>query len=86
MAKSKLIIVNQKIAERVTKGYKKIENGVIEGFRKMSNGVASGYTKIEDGFVNHFLTKEGETVDEAKVRLKREQEELKKKNEALINR
>lgn len=29
-----------------------------------------GYTKIEDKFVDAYLTKEGETVEEAKERLK----------------
>ena len=30
----------------------------------------SGYTKIEDKFVDAYLTKDGETVEEAKARLK----------------
>lgn len=60
MAKSKLVQVNEKIAEAVTDGYKKIEHGVV-----------SGYTKIEDKFVDAYLTKDGETVDEAKARLKK---------------
>jgi hypothetical protein len=34
-----------------------------------------GYTKIEDGFVDRYLTKEGETIEEAKARLKKEQKE-----------
>lgn len=59
MAKSKFMKTNQKIAEAVTGGYKKIEHGVVEG-----------YTKIEDTFIDRFLTKEGETVDQARERLK----------------
>ena len=31
-----------------------------------------GYTKIEDKFVDAYLTKDGETVEEAKARLKKE--------------
>ena len=31
MAKSKLVQVNEKIAESVTSGYKKIEDGVVGG-------------------------------------------------------
>lgn len=31
-----------------------------------------GYTKIEDAFVDRYLTKDGETVQEAKERLRRE--------------
>ena len=59
MAKSKLVKANKKIAEAVTGGYKKIEKGVV-----------AGYTKIEDKFVDAYLTKDGETVEEAKARLK----------------
>ena len=62
MAKSKLVQANEKIAEGVVDGYKKIETGVVEGF-----------TKMTDHFVDQFLTKEGETVAEAKARLAREQ-------------
>ena len=60
MAKSKLIKANEKIAEVVSGGYKKIEKGVVEG-----------YTKIEDKFVDAYLTRDGETVEEAKARLKK---------------
>lgn len=46
----------------------------------MSQGVTDGYTKIEDKFVEEFLTKDGESVEEAKKRLKKE-EELREKKE-----
>lgn len=72
MAKSKIVEVNEKIAEAVTDGYKKIEKGVVEGFSKIEKGVVEGYTKIEDKFVDAYLTKDGETVEEAKARLKKE--------------
>ena len=45
-------------------GYKKIETGVVEGF-----------TKMTDAFVDQFLTKDGETVEQAKARLAKEQAE-----------
>ena len=72
MAKSKIVKANEKIAEAVTGGYKKIENGVINGYKKIEQGVVGGYTKIEDKFVAAYLTKDGETVEEAKARLKKE--------------
>lgn len=50
-------------------GYKKIETGVVEGFQKVS-----------DKFVDKFLTKEGETVEEAKERLTTEQKEREEKS------
>ena len=59
MAKSKIVKANEKIAEAVTGTYKKIEKGVV-----------AGYTKLEDKFVDAYLTKDGETVEEAKARLK----------------
>ncbi len=58
MAKSKLIKVSKKIADKAVGGYKKIENGVV-----------GGYKKIEYGFVDRFLTRDGETVEQAKKRL-----------------
>ena len=61
MAKSKIVKANEKIAEAVTGVYKKIEKGVV-----------GGYTKIEDKFVDAYLTKDGETVEEAKARLKKD--------------
>jgi hypothetical protein len=61
MAKSKLVETNEKIAEKVMGTYQKIEDTVV-----------GGYTKIEDAFVDRYLTKDGETVAEAKKRLKQE--------------
>ena len=61
MAKSKLVKANQKIAQTVVEGYKRVEDAVV-----------SGYRKIEDKFVDQFLTRDGETVEEAKARLKAE--------------
>ena len=62
MAKSKLIKANKKIAETVVNGYKGIENRVV-----------GTYTKIEDKFVDQYLTHEGESVEDAKKRIAREQ-------------
>ena len=72
MAKSKIAAANQKIAGAVTDGYKKIEKGVVDGYKKIEHGVVKGYTKIEDKFIDAYLTKDGETVEEAKERLKKE--------------
>lgn len=64
MAKSKLVKVNEKIADVVVSGYKKIEEGAVGGFNKIANK-----------FVDNFLTKEGELIEEAKERLIAEQKE-----------
>lgn len=75
MAKSKLVKANEKIAENVVEGYKKIENGVVEGYKKIEDGVVGGFTKVTDKFVDQFLTRDGESVEDAKKRLAREQAE-----------
>ena len=71
MAKSKLVKANAIIAEGVVGGYKKIEEGAVGGFNK-----------IVDKFVDNFLTKEGESVEEAKERLAAEQKEREEKRKA----
>lgn len=90
MAKSKLVEVNEKIAEGVVGGYHKIEEGVVGGYKKIEEGVVGGFTKMTDKFVDSFLTKEGESVEEAKKRLEEEQrirsEANKKKSEILTFR
>ena len=73
MAKSKLIKANKKIEKAVVGGYKKIEEGVVDGFNSMS-----------DRFVDNYLTREGETVAEAKARL--EEERMAREEESLSRR
>lgn len=63
MATSKLVEVNEKIAERVVGGHKKVAETVV-----------GGYKKIEDAFVARYLTHDGETVEEAKARIHAQQE------------
>lgn len=72
MAKSKLVEVNKKIEEGVVSGYKKIEDSVVSGYKKIENGAVGGFKKVSDRFVDQFLTKEGETVEEAKEKLKKQ--------------
>lgn len=72
MARSKLAEANKKIENAVVGGYKKIENGVVSGYKKIEDGVVGGFEKVTDKFVDSFLTKDGETVEEAKERLKKE--------------
>ena len=62
MAKSKILKANEKIAEKVVGSYKAIENTVVGGYRK-----------IEDAFVDRYLTRDGESVENAKKRLQTEQ-------------
>ena len=55
---SKFIEANEKIAEKVVAGYKKIEKGAVEGF-----------TKMNDKIIEKVFSKDGETVEETKERL-----------------
>jgi uncharacterized protein YutE (UPF0331/DUF86 family) len=61
MAKSKLVKANQKIAKKA-----------VSNFNKIQNAVTGTYTKIEDRFVDQYLTKDNESVEEAKKRIKEE--------------
>lgn len=70
MAKSKITEGFEKIEKGVVEGYKKIEDGVVEGYKKIEKGVVEGYTKIEDKFVDQYLTRDGESVKDAKARLR----------------
>ena len=53
---------------------KKIEDAVVGGYQKVEDTVVVGYKKIEDAFVDRYLTDEGESVEEAKKRLKSDKE------------
>lgn len=81
MEKSKIRQANEKIAQDVTEGYKKIEEGVVSSYKKIEEGAVNGFNRISDKFVDHFLTKEGESVEDAKERLSREQKEREARNE-----
>ena len=70
MAKSKLVAANKKIEEAVVGGYKKIETGVVGGYKKIEHGAVSGFNKMTDAFTDQFLTRDGETVEEAKKRMR----------------
>lgn len=59
MAKSKIIKINENVAEGVTRVYRNIENTVVGGYRK-----------IENAFVDCYLTRDGEAVAEAKERIR----------------
>ena len=71
MAKSKLVQANQKIAETVTGAYKKVEDAVV-----------GTYAKVEDVFVDRYLTHDGESVEEAKARLKQTQAQREQDHES----
>ena len=63
---------------------KKIEDAVVGGYKKVEETVVGGYKKVEDKFVDTFLKKDGETIEEAKERVKGEQKTLEEKNKFLV--
>jgi len=62
MAQSNIVKASEKIAEKAVGVYKTIEETIVQG-----------YVKIEDAFVDRYLTKDGESVEDAKKRLKENQ-------------
>ena len=73
MADSKFVKANEKIAESVTSGFQKVEDSVVGGYKKVEDGVVGTYKKVENAFVDKFLTREGESVEDAKKRMETEQ-------------
>ena len=63
--------VYKAVEEGVVDTYQKVEDGVVGSYKKVESGIVSGYKKIENKFVEKFLAREGETVEEAKERLRR---------------
>jgi hypothetical protein len=59
------------IEEGVTSAYEKIEDTVVSGYKKVEHGAVSGFNKLTDKMVKTFFSREGETVDETKERLRR---------------
>ena len=62
--------MSKKIEETVVDTYKAIEEGVVGAYKAVEDSVVGAYQKVKDAFVEKFLTKPGETVDDAKARLK----------------
>lgn len=52
--------------------YKAIEEGVVGTYQKIEDGVVGAFEKVEDSFVDKFLRKPGESVEDAKDRLRKQ--------------
>ena len=75
MSDSKLVKANEGIAEGVVGSYKAVEEGVVGAYKAVEEAVVGGYRKVEDAFVGQYLTRDGESVEDAKARLQAEQEQ-----------
>lgn len=62
---------------KIVDANKKIEEAVVGGYKKVEETVVGGYKKVEDKFVDTFLKKGGETIEETKERLQQEQQQRK---------
>ena len=68
----KFVDTNKQLGEDLADGFNRMSEGVVKGYKAIETGVVGGYTAIEDGFVNAFLKKDGESVEEAKARMRGE--------------
>ena len=75
MDMNKLVQMNDKIAETIVEGYKRIEDGVVGGYKKIEEGAVEGFTKMTDKFVEKLFARDGETVEDAKKRLSGEKQD-----------
>ena len=56
----------------VVAAYKAIEDGVVGAYKTVEKGAVDAYHKVEDTMVDKLFRKEGETVEEAKDRLRKQ--------------
>lgn len=70
----------ESVEQGVVDTYHKIEGSVVDGYKKIEGGAVSGFNKISDKFVGKFLTRDDETVEEAKGRLAKKNEGYLKKS------
>lgn len=61
--------MNNRIEKTVVDTYKSIEETVVGAYQKVEDTVVGTYQKVEDAFVEKFLAKPGESVEEAKERI-----------------
>ena len=81
MSKDTVRTVMQNIEKGVVTGYKAIENGVVSGYTAIQDGVVSGFTRVSDAFIMKFFARDGETLEQAKARMKAEEEKLNQQSE-----
>ena len=51
--------------------YKTIEDGVVGAYKAVEKGAVDAYHKVEDTMVDKLFRKDGETVEQAKDRLRK---------------
>ena len=64
---------------KIVEANKKIEKAVVGTYKNIEDSVVGGYKKVEDKFDDTFLKKDGETTEEARRRVAKQQKELEEK-------
>ena len=64
----------------------KIEKAVVEGYKKIEETTVNTFEDISDAFIEKHLMKDGETLEEAKARLAKENDERMKKQKEMIEK
>ena len=49
---------------------KKIETAVVGSYKRIEDTVVNSYKKVEDKFIDAFLAEDGESIEEARTRVK----------------
>ena len=83
----------KKIETGAVEGFKKVDNGRIDkiadvvtgAYQQVENAVVGSFGKMADGFVEKHLMREGETLEDAKARLVKEQEDRETQAKAGSN-
>lgn len=63
--------VSRAASKKAGEAYETVKDAVVSGYKAVENAAVKGYEKTEDFFVDKLFKKEGETVDAAKERLRR---------------
>lgn len=71
---SKFADMNEKIAAGAVRGYKSIETGAVKGYKAIETGAVRGFGKVIDFCVKALFARQGESVEDAKKRLSRKEE------------
>ena len=83
-----MINVAEAAAEKLEKGavdtYKAIEHGVVGAYKKVEDTVVGAFNHMTDSIVGAVLTREGETVEEAKARMAADTEKRMAENQRRV--
>ena len=59
-----------KFMSKLKEANKKIETAVVGSYKRIEDTVVNSYKKVEDKFIDAFLAEDGESIEEARTRVK----------------